>query len=226
MGSRRLLVIEAHSDDSAISALGFLEKFRGSFDMHFALASVSDMAMHHSGLVTRAQRLDEYRGYVDYFNGTWHRVDELPFDADAQLDRVAKKDIVAAFEKVIGAVEPDVLMVQGPSFHHDHTIVYEAVIAATRPTARHCPAEILVMENPTYVHSIGPATDFRPTTYCALSEEAIGKKIETFRSFFPSQIRSSGNYLSAEGIVAWARYRGIECRAQYAEAFQTYIRVI
>jgi LmbE family N-acetylglucosaminyl deacetylase len=150
----------------------------------------------------------------------------LPFDADAKLDTVPKALLVSAFESAISIVQPDVLICQGPSFHHDHTITYEAVIAATRPTARFCPKEIFIMENPTYVHSLGPSTDFKPTLYCSLSEEEMEQKIELFRRCFPSQIRDGENYLSPEGITAWARYRGIECRSRYAEAFQTYLRVV
>jgi LmbE family N-acetylglucosaminyl deacetylase len=222
----RLLVIEAHSDDSAISASGYLEKHRGHYDYHFLVATISDMHMHHCGPVTRRQRLDEYQRYVGHFGGVWHQTDGFPFDADARLDLKPKYEIVAALEKVLQQVQPKVLILQGPSFHHDHTIVYEATIAATRPTARFCPDEILVMENPTYVHSIGPSTDFKPSSYCALSEEELRQKLETFRTCFPSQIREDKNYLSIEGITAWARYRGIECLRTYAEAFQTYILVI
>jgi hypothetical protein len=82
------------------------------------------------------------------------------------------------------------------------------------------------MENPTYVHSIGPATDFKPTTYSTLTDDQIDNKLDVFNRCFPSQIRDTGNCLSPEGIRAWARYRGIECRSKYAEAFQTYIRVV
>lgn len=226
MTKERLLVIEAHSDDSAISAAGYLEKNRDRFEYHFLCATISDIRMHHCGIVTRRERIEEYDSYVRHFDGTWHRTNNLPFDSDARLDLTPKCEIVAAFEKVLQAVEPKVLLLQGPSFHHDHTIVYEAAIAATRPTARFCPDEILIMENPTYVHSLGPSTDFKPTTYCALTEEDLERKLNCFRECFPSQIREDQNYLSAEGITAWARYRGIECRRQYAEAFQTYIRVV
>lgn len=223
---KQLLVIEAHSDDSAISALGFLEKYRSDYEYHFALASVSALNMHHAGAISREQRLEEYACYIDHLGATWHKIDGLPFDADARLDMMPKRDLVTAFEKVISTVRPDVLICQGPSFHHDHTITYEATIAATRPTAQFCPAEIYVMENPTYVHSLGPTTDFKATTYCALTEQQIDHKLETFRLCFPSQIREGQNYLSPEGIKAWARYRGIECRNEFAEAFQTYIRVV
>ena len=223
---KRLLIVEAHSDDSAISASGFLAKFREAYEMHFLLVTVSDIAMHHCGALSRSERLTEYENYVRHFQGHWHRRGELPFDADAQLDSIPKRSIVSAIESAISAVEPDVMIVQGPSFHHDHTIVYEATIAATRPTARHCPSEMYVMENPTYVHSIGPSTDFKPDLYVSLSEEQMMLKLELFKKCFPSQVREGPNYLSPEGIRAWARYRGIECRRLYAEAFQTYQRVV
>lgn len=140
---------------------------------------------------------------------------------------MAKKEIVIAIEKVISTVQPDILICQGPSFHHDHTIVYEATIAATRPTARFCPQEIYVMENPTYVHSIGPSTDFKPDFYCQLTSQEMEQKLERFTKCFPSQIRNGKkNYLSADGIRRLAQYRGIEAGCEYPEALRTYIRII
>lgn len=223
---KRLLVIEAHSDDSAISALGFLEKFRDEYEYHFLLTTVSDMKLHHCGDISRDARMEEYANYMEHLGAKWWQVDGLPFDCDARLDTIPKANIVAAYEKVIEQVQPDVLLCQGPSFHHDHTIVYEATIAATRPTARFFPKHIYVMENPTYVHSLGPATDFQPNLYCILDEEQMENKLEQFSRLFPSQIRTDINYLSPEGIKAWARYRGIECRSLYAEAFSIYTQVI
>lgn len=223
---QKLLIVEAHSDDSAISASGFLGKFRDLYEIHFVVVTVSDIVMHHYGALTRAQRLDEYASYVEHFDGHWHRDGGLPFDADARLDQIPKRDVVAAIERIIEKVAPSIMILQGPSFHHDHTVVYESTIAATRPTARHCPKEMYVMENPTYVHSVGPSTDFRPDFYVSLSEEHLERKLEIFQKCFPSQVRDGPNYLSPEGIRAWSRYRGIECRCMYAEAFQTYQRVV
>ncbi len=223
---KRLMIIEAHSDDSAISASGFLQKFRGEYEIHFVLVAASNLSMHHRGSVSRDERIEEYKSYVDSFEGYWHCDRELPFDAESSLDVLRKRDIVSAIESVIAVVKPDVMMIQGPSFHHDHTIVYEAAIAATRPTARHCPKEMYIMENPTYVHSLGPSTDFKPDFYISLSEAEMRQKLELFARCFPSQVREGPNCVSADGIRAWARYRGIEARCLYAEAFKTYQRVI
>jgi LmbE family N-acetylglucosaminyl deacetylase len=222
---KRLLIVEAHSDDSAISASGFLEKFRNDYEMHFVLIAASSMTLHHFGYLERSERLVEFENYVRHFGGQWH-CEEIPFDAESRLDTIPKRDVVFAIESVIASVEPDVLIMQGPSFHHDHTIVYEATIAATRPTARHYPKEMYIMENPTYVHSVGPSTDFAPDLYVSLDEVQMNDKLELFARCFPSQVREGPNYLSADGIRAWARYRGIEARCLYAEAFRTYKRVI
>lgn len=223
---QKLLVIEAHSDDSSISIGGMLSKFRTRYEYHFVLATCSTNHLHHAGRISADARAKEYSDYVTYFDGTWHQLAGLPFDKDGILDTIPKRDLVSSIEKAIAAVEPDILIIQGPSYHHDHTLVYEATIAATRPTARFIPREIYVMENSTYFHSLGPHTDMKPDVYVPLTEQQLEEKLDCFRTCFPSQLRDSGNYLSVEGIRSWARYRGIECRHDYAEALTTYIRIM
>ena len=124
-------------------------------------------------------------------------------------------------ENAIYEVKPDVLMFMGPSFHHDHTLVYESVIAATRPTFTWSPETLYVLENPTYIHDPYPVS-FTPNTYIEMDEVTLDLKCNLFESLFPSQIRSSGNYLSKQGLRKWAQYRGIEARCEFAEAFSQY----
>ena len=221
---KKLLIIEAHSDDSSISCGGLLLKFSSDYEYHFCLISVSDITLYHYGTVTREQRMKEYQAYVTALNGVWHKNKTLPFDADAKLDTLPKKILVSEIEKVIEKVQPYTLIIQGPSFHHDHTLVYEACVAATRPTARYFPSEIYIMENPTYVHSLGPSTDFKPDMYVGLTENLLQKKLDLFVNCFPSQVREDKNYLSRSGIAAWARYRGIESRELYSEAYKIFFK--
>ncbi len=224
MAKKKVLVIEAHSDDSCISISGYLEKYKKELEINFVLCCASDLDLHHYGLVTRDQRLNEYKDYVNYFKGNWITNKYLPFDNESRLDLIPKRDLVSQIESAIALVKPDILFCQGPSFHHDHTIVYEAMVAATRPTARYYPKEILIMENPTYVHSLGPQTDFKPNYYISLTKDQLNIKLELFKKFFPSQIREDKNYLSHAGIKKWASYRGIEARCEYAEALNIFIK--
>lgn len=227
MTKKKALVVEAHSDDSAISATGFLKYLKeNDYEIEFFLAAVSTMSLHHSGILSREIRMNEYRNFVKEIGGIWNEEKFPPLDSESYLDTVPRAKIVKLVEDVISSSQPNLMILQGPSFHHDHTILYEAAIAATRPTARHIPDQVYIMENPTYVHSVGPTTDFQPSFYYTMTAKEINDKLECFRRCFPSQIRESGNYLSSEGIKAWSRYRGIEARADYAEAFKIYRFVI
>jgi LmbE family N-acetylglucosaminyl deacetylase len=226
---KKMLLIEPHSDDSFISCGGYLLKHQENFDLYFCLVCASDLNMYHAK-VSRETRINEYREYINFFNGKFITPNDedraLPLDMEGRLDKIPRSQLVKLIEKAIFQVEPDILMVMGQSFHHDHTAVYEAVVAATRPTLTFTPKEIYIMENPTYVQSLSSSSKVIPDTYIELTESEINKKLECLQKIFPSQIREETNCLSPKGIKDWARYRGIEARSDYAEAFQTFLRVI
>ena len=123
MTKKKVLVIEAHSDDSCISISGYLEKYKEELEINFVLCCASDLNLHHFGLVTREQRLNEYRDYVNYFNARWITNEFIPFDSESRLDLIPKRVLVSQIERAISLVQPDILFCQGPSFHRDHSIV-------------------------------------------------------------------------------------------------------
>jgi len=224
MSKKVTLVIEPHSDDSLIAAGGYFLKYKDELDLHFCLIAASDLQLHH-GFVSRQTRIDEYERYVNVVGGKWIRPEvngeQLPLDKEARLDTVNRSFLVKFCENVIHSLRPELLMIMGPSFHHDHTIVYEAVIAATRPTFSYTPQTIYLMENPTYVHQPYPM-DFSPNLYVEMTEDLVQRKVAIFNKVFASQIRSKHNYLSDETLMRWARYRGLEARCDFAEAFRQY----
>ena len=225
----KVLIIEPHSDDGIISIGGFLEKFKDKYDFYFLLCLSSNVRLNH-GYIEKDVRKQEFLDYVNYFRGTLIKGKfgniEFPLDEDGMLDLFSRKDLICGIEEVIKEIKPDILFIQGPSFHQDHTAVYESTIAALRPTNDFYPNQIFIMENPTYVHSSGPQNVFIPNTYISLNEDEVNKKILLFDKFFGSQIRPTKNCLSSQGIKSWARYRGIEARCIYAEALKTFSRVI
>ena len=216
---KKILVIEPHSDDSAIAAGGYLRRLSEANEINFVLISASDKHLHHAGLVSRNTRLEEYASYIARLRGHWVQSPTLPLDADSKLDLVGKSVLVASIEEQIESVRPDILFVQGPSFHHDHSLTYEATIAALRPTARYFPNKVVVMENSTYGNSSLTGETFRPNFYVPLSESEIDQKLQMFVECFPSQNRPRENSLSPSGLKAWSRYRGLEIQREFAEAF-------
>ena len=218
----RLLVIEPHSDDSAIGAGAYLEHQSSIYDLYFLLVSASSLELKHK-YVSRETRLDEYQKYVNSLGGQYLKANSrnpninLPIDKETYLDTVPMGDLVSAIENTINKIKPSELLIMGPSFYKDHTIVYEAVEASTRPTFEFTVNKVLLMENPTYVHSW--EKNLKPNYYFCINEDQLKRKLDRFEKYFPSQIRGGSNYLSREIIKQWSRYRGLEARSNYAEAF-------
>lgn len=219
MSTKKILIIEPHSDDSAIAAGGYLRKLALENDLFFLLVTASDIYLHHHGDVSRETRVQEYHNYVESLGGTWLESESLPFDADSRLELLGRAKLVTAIEEIIERVHPDTLFLQGSSFHQDHQETYHATLAALRPTARHAPLQTFIMENSTYGHTLPGTESFQPNYYVTLTEHELQLKLDTITNCFPSQIRPDENALSLEGIRAWARYRGLEARTTYAEAF-------
>lgn len=224
---KKCLIIEPHSDDSLIAAGGYLLKYQDEYEYYFCLVTASDLNMRHK-YVERKTRIAEYKEYVRYFSGTFIGAedvgDEFPVDWESKLDLYPRSKLVKKIEDVLDKVNPDVLMVMGPSFHHDHTCVYEAVVAATRPTVMRNLSLILLMENATYSHEL---YDYKqPNMYVELSEELLLKKLNIFDNIFKSQARNVTNILSNDGMSRWANYRGVEARCHYAEAFVVYFKKV
>lgn len=221
--NHKILIIEPHSDDSFISAAGMMIKNRNKLNIDFCLITASDLNLNH-GFVSRESRIQEYQEYVKYFGGQLVSVDVVehstPLDFESRLDLFPKAALVKIIETAIFNSQPDVLMFMGPSFHHDHTILYEAIIAALRPTIQHRLKTSLIMENPTYVHDGYGLT--KPNFYVGLDEEIVNEKAILFSKLFPSQHRENANYLSSNGMTRWARYRGLEAQLDFAEAFRIF----
>jgi len=217
---RKCLILETHSDDSCISASGFLQKYSHKYDYYFALMVASDVKMNAiNRLVTREERLEEYQNYVDYFKGTWVKNELIPFDADTKLNLIPTGELVKSIENALNYVKPDLMLVTGPSVHQDHTATYRAALSALRPCGTWCPPRVYVMENSTALRLDPQQVQLVPNVYCGLTEEQLDSKMRLFYDIFPSQRRPNSTLLSNEGIKQFAQYRGLECRRKYAEAF-------
>ena len=229
MSKKECLIIEPHSDDSCISSYGFLNKYREIYNYNFLLMFCSDVKLcHRNSIVTKQDRESEYKNYVRNLCGNYLGDIECfsPIDADTKSDSILYSELVGMVERAISMIKPDLMIIQGRSIHQDHENCYRACMTALRPCGKFYPNEILVAENPTQVHWDNTYKKLEPTTYCELSELEIDLKILTYKSCFPSQARSADNYLSNEGIKEFARYRGLESRRKYAEAFYQFSRII
>lgn len=232
LNKKKCLIIETHSDDSCISAYGFLNKFRAEYDYYFALMTASDIKLIAiNKTVNRKQRIQEYLDYVNHFNGVFLcrencQVDISPFDADTRLNQIARGEVVYMIETALDYVKPDLMLVTGKSSHTDHVVTYEAAMSALRPCSVWKPKQVLIMENAINIKTDPTQNSLVPNYYCILSEDEIAKKIDIFYNIFVSQRKPTAIALSTEGIKSFAKYRALEVGADYAEAFYQLYKIV
>jgi LmbE family N-acetylglucosaminyl deacetylase len=220
MNGERVLVIAPHCDDEAYGMGGTILKLRERGAKVFCCVVVcGDLHFEHTNAtITREERVAEFANVMRALGceGT-----VLPFRQETRMDQVPVADVVAAIERVQNDFDSDCWYMIGPSFHQDHRVVFEAAMAAARPTRKSCPRSIFRYELPTY--SGNP----REWGFTAHVYEDIGPYLESKLAacaLYKSQIRPSG-MLSLDALRRFAQARGFESRCEAAECFEV-VRII
>ncbi|UOX39975.1 N-acetyl-alpha-D-glucosaminyl L-malate deacetylase 1 [Vibrio phage V-YDF132] len=132
----------------------------------------------------------------------------------------ALEHVVGFVERALKEHEPDLLFIPLPSFHQDHQAVFQACMAALRPTAVWQGLKVLAYEYPMIEWGrTEPMGQIQGAAYHHLSEEALATKIEAI-SCHKSQVHGKEDSITGnEGVKALARLRGLECGYDYAEKF-------
>ncbi len=103
----------------------------------------------------------------------------------------------------------DLVLAPSPAdAHQDHRLLGELVTTAFRDHL------VLHYEIPKWDGDLGAG---RPQTYWPLDEELVRRKWALLEQHYPSQ--SGHDWFREDTFTALARLRGMECRADYAEAF-------
>jgi LmbE family N-acetylglucosaminyl deacetylase len=192
-----LLAIGAHPDDIEIGAggtlLSFCERIPGLEVRYVVLTGTADRQME------ARQAAREFLAGAD----VTVRLYDLP---EGRLPAVwaDAKDLL---EQEAQTCTPDVILApwRGDA-HQDHRTIGEIVPTVFRDRLH------LGYEIPKWDGDIG-----RPSAYVPLPPGTARRKVELLHKSFPSQ--RGREWWDDEVFLGIARLRGVECRAQYAEAF-------
>ena len=138
-------------------------------------------------------------------------------DFEARLLGVDRRELVGRFEKIMHDEQPDRVFIPSPSYHQDHTVVFEAGVAATRPLSR---AGYIASLVATYEY---PGSAWRrdgredQLGYYVDVEPVIDRKLQAVAEYNSSQRGRA--VVEPEIVSAWARLRGAFVGMRYAEAF-------
>ena len=199
-GPIHLVALGAHPDDIEIGCGGTLLKLAESvpaLSAEFVIATGS------------ASRLDEARRAAELFLPECEVTvtsAELP---DGRLPSYwnETKELLEATAR--GGRRADLVLAPSRTdAHQDHRLIAELAPTVWRDHL------VLHYEIPKWDGDVS-----RPWLYVELTEEQLRDKIALLHKAYPSQVPH--DWFDEEVFAGFARLRGMECRARYAEAFTT-----
>lgn len=145
---------------------------------------------------------------------------------DNRFDTIPFLDVVKHVEGLVDLYTPELVLTHfGGDLNIDHRIAFQAVLTACRPGSTHPVREILTFEVPSSTEWSQGHLDgtFSPTVFYDIIE-TLDRKIEAM-ACYGGESRPFPHPRSPEGLIALARWRGVQAGRRAAEAFET-VRLI
>lgn len=136
---------------------------------------------------------------------------------EARLLSIDRRELVARVEECLHAEQPDRVFIPSPSYHQDHSVVFDAGIAATRPFSRegYTARVVAAYEYPGSAWRRDGRED-QLSWYIDI-EPVIDRKMAAIAHYNGSQ--GGRAVIDPDVVRDWARLRGTFVGVRYAEAF-------
>ncbi len=202
---KKILVLAPHTDDGELGCGASIAKFCGEgrevYYAAFCLCARSlPASLPANTLELECKKATAALGVapssVILFN---YEVRELPASRQRILEELLQlnKDI-----------NPDLVLLPAASdVHQDHQVIHQEGLRAFKNTS------FAGYELPWNNYS------FKTNFFIRVSEKELGKKIESLTAY---RSQSHRNYMQEDFIRSLARVRGVQCNADYAEAYEVY----
>lgn len=200
MFNGQTLIIAPHMDDEVLGCGGLLVDHAKNTHVHFLTS------LHPE--VQEASRIE--CELVAEANGHSYDYDTFPTNA---LHMLPIGTIISSIESLIEQVQPKTVLLPYPDYNQDHRVAYAAGLTATRLHDKNFYVEnVLLYEMPGTHQGIFDNL-FRADVFLPINVEA---KVSLYE-LYTSQVRA---HRSCDAVRAMAMFRGMQCRKQFAEAYQ------
>lgn len=204
---KHVLIIAPHADDEVLGVGGTIQKHIKSGDKVTTLILCDRHNMDHQR--DQAVRASKILGYRELYWGNL---------ADETLDNMLKP-VINEIESVYLRVKPNIIYTCYESdINTDHQVVFRASTVACRVLQPHSPTRILSYEVPSSTTQ-SRLKYFEPNWYSGLDKAQVDTKIRALYQY-DDELRTYPNPRCSEGLTAYAKFRGMECNYEYAEAFK------
>lgn len=215
----RMLVIAAHPDDEVLGCGGYIARYSVQNEVFTAIVTEGCSAQY-KGCDVKEIIEQKKRSAIEA--GRLLGVKHIFFGdfPDMMLDTVSHVDLNRFLSDTIQEVRPDLILTHHPGdINLDHRLAFQSTMVAARPFKRRAP-DLLLYETPsaTEWQSYDNKDAFIPNVFINISD-TLGVKIEALKCY-DIELRSSPHPRSAEGLRAYASFRGLAAGLEAAEGYR------
>lgn len=208
-----VLIVAAHPDDEVIGAGGTIARHVRAGDA-VSLLVMTEVWEPRWPAKEREARKGEAEAAAEVLGIREVRFAGFP---TVKLNTVATVELTAAVTKAVEEFDADVVYLPPPNdVNRDHTEVFEAGLAATRPLPDSSVRKVLAYEIATTAR-FGTSGGLQPNVFVDISE-LMETKLQAM-SCYKSELRKPPHPRSLEGLKIAARERGLSVGVEYAEVF-------
>ena len=213
----KALVIAPHPDDEVFGVGGTIARLvAGGAEVYVAIVTKARESMFPRELIEQgraeALKAHEYLGVKKTIF-----MDKFPA---ALLDTIPRAELNRAFEELLDNITPDIVFIPFiGDVQLDHRIVFESVMAASRPNGRVIPNRIYAYETLSETNWNAPllSPTFAPNVFIDISDY-LETKIKAVQ-IYQSQLQQFPNERSVEAVRTLAMHRGATMGFRAVEAF-------
>lgn len=205
MNRETVLIVAPHADDEVLGCGGYISKNQYSKDIHvIVVADRKECSSENHENIRDIERL---------FKVKYHLLN----NTDERLDIMSSSDLTKQIESIYLKIKPTIVFIPfSNDINSDHTEVHKSCLISFRKIQNIQPRELLMYEIPS--STTQGSSPFFPNSYCVLDREDVEIKWKLL-SFYKSELRPYPNPRSELGVETYARFRGMECNREYAEAY-------
>lgn len=219
---KKILIVAAHPDDETLGCGGLIIKsLKEKKSISLLVLGEGVSARFKKGfedskdsIKARNVREKEFKKCLKFLK---LKDFEMHRNHCTKFDKYPISNFVEIIENKIKKYKPDTIVTHNPyDTNIDHTIVYEAVNIACRPSNKLKIKKILTFEVPCSTH-LSIKNKFKPNFYLNITKE-IKSKIKACK-YYKKEMRQYPFPRSVEGILTLSKFRGMQSGNDYAEAY-------
>lgn len=206
MNQKKILILSPHTDDAELGCGGAISKFIGEKkEVFWVVFSTCEETMPTN--FTKDTLKKEFLKVIENLGLTKKSYKIFNFKVRHLHER--RQDVLEELIKIRNSFKPDVVLIPSLNdYHQDHQVVSNEAIRAFKTNS-----SIIGYELP-WNH-----VTFSTNLFVRLDKKHVEKKLELLQNY-KSQFLKERKYFSKEYVFGLAKVRGIQCNADYAEAFE------